>query len=168
MVLACYKWLLHLFKKIMGDHNINAADDNKWSRLIFASSSSSGSPVIPRCFCCSGNCCSPEHLRISIIDGQSEKECRIKGLKSIQDAYFVGCCNGLALFHSTSPSSLHVVVNPSSNEIQEKIYGPFREGHLCELFYHPLAKEYGILNVLKNGGELRIDTSLAYLHTRGI
>ncbi|EYU26481.1 hypothetical protein MIMGU_mgv1a024112mg, partial [Erythranthe guttata] len=134
----------------MGDHNINAADDNKWLRLIFASSSSSSvRPLILRYFCCSGNCWGPGHLRISIIDGQSEKECRIKGLKSIEEAYFVGCCNGLALFHSTTPSSLHIVVNPSSNEIQQKIYGPFRGGHFCGFFYHPLAKEYRILNVLK-------------------
>ncbi|KAL7157565.1 hypothetical protein ABFS83_02G085600 [Erythranthe nasuta] len=131
MALQCYPKFLHRFKKLIGDRN-NGDDDIQRT----------DSPMILRYFCC------PDYLRISVIDWKSEKECKLSILKTLKRAYFVGCCNGLALFTSDNPSRMHIVVNPLSCNMAT-IYGPFKGGDPCGFFFHPSAKEYRILNVRK-------------------
>ncbi|GFP98813.1 hypothetical protein PHJA_002025200 [Phtheirospermum japonicum] len=143
MVLECYTWIVHLFKKIMGgpDDDLTA----KW--LILTSSLSeyiehqrSRDPrqLVLRY---SGQ---SYYTRIFITDGKSEKECE---LKPIDCADVVSFCNGLVLLTSLYPTYHHLVFNAVSNKVTMRISPLFSGGCPCALFFHPLAKEYRILNV---------------------
>ncbi|XP_012851489.1 PREDICTED: F-box protein At3g07870-like [Erythranthe guttata] len=143
MVLECYNWLLHLFNQIIIGDNFD--DKKKWRLSLTLPSWSmhqiEDRPRILRYFCYGNS------LRISIIDGKSEKECKMMGLESIWTAYFAGCCNGLALFEL--PGFSCIVVNPLSKKSIETISDTFLGGRTCGFFFHPVAKEYRILNVRK-------------------
>ncbi|KAL8038219.1 hypothetical protein ABFX02_11G091000 [Erythranthe guttata] len=97
-----------------------------------------------------------EHVRVSIIDGNSEKECRSRALESVKFCYVVGSCNGLILLSKTGMDlydrenrwNKHVVLNPNSkNRGVTIINGPSGGGTLCGFFFHPKAKECRILSV---------------------
>ncbi|CAH9089974.1 unnamed protein product, partial [Cuscuta epithymum] len=72
----------------------------KVSRMLNSSSSSShvdeqqsSKPIIIR-YCKSGG---EDDLRLYIVNGTSEKECKTRGLNSLKGAYLVNACGGLAL-----------------------------------------------------------------------
>ncbi|KAL7135394.1 hypothetical protein ABFS83_11G092300 [Erythranthe nasuta] len=119
-----------------------------WKMLI-SSFGCESRPLIIRYYC-------HEHLRVSIIDGNSEKECRSRALESVKFGYVVGSCNGLIFLSRTgmdlydvdNHSNKHVVLNPNSKNIGVTIInGPSGGGTLCGFFFHPKAKECRIISV---------------------
>ncbi|EYU41411.1 hypothetical protein MIMGU_mgv1a020812mg, partial [Erythranthe guttata] len=101
-------------------------------------------PLIIRYYC-SG------HLRISIIDGNSEKDCYTKALEPLKYAYVVGSCNGLLLISrrgTASESCMNLLFNPLSKKCFTTDSGP-SETAACGFFFHPLDKECRILSVRK-------------------
>ncbi|GFP98812.1 hypothetical protein PHJA_002025100 [Phtheirospermum japonicum] len=99
--------------------------------------------------------------RFYITDGKSEKLC--KKLDAVVSGHVVSFCNGLALLSTHYLTNQHLVFNPVSNKITTTISPLSSEDSLCALFFHPVAKEYRILNVLKR----RADHYVYYLYLFG-
>ncbi|GFP93383.1 hypothetical protein PHJA_001482700 [Phtheirospermum japonicum] len=73
----------------------------------------------------------------------------MRELKALSFARIINCHNGLVLLTSPYPVHRHIVVNPLSNKIVTRISPLFWGGYPCGIFFHPLAKEYRVLNVQK-------------------
>ncbi|KAL7157622.1 hypothetical protein ABFS83_02G089500 [Erythranthe nasuta] len=160
MAFQCYSWIVDVYNKIIGDDEDNENSESKerliglpaqnictkWQNLISWSGcgwhqKSKDGPLILRYFYVNYK------LKVSIIDGRSEKQCKARGLESAEFAFFIGVCNGLALFTVPCPRR-HIVFNPLSRDKITTIYGPFNgAGDACGFFFHPVAKEYRILCV---------------------
>ncbi|PIN25774.1 hypothetical protein CDL12_01486 [Handroanthus impetiginosus] len=143
MALQCYTWIFHLFRQLIGDYYDAAKDTSgKHGEQV------GDRPLILRYF-------GRDYLRLSIIDGESGKECNVRGLKSLSSAEFVGCCNELVLLKSFFPVSACFVLNPLSEGKITTIHPPnHRHINPCGFFFHPLAKEYRILSVTRRSADM--------------
>ncbi|PIN25773.1 hypothetical protein CDL12_01485 [Handroanthus impetiginosus] len=142
MAPQCYTWIFHLFKQIIGHYyDPNVIKDTLSGRRAQVRDR----PLILRYF-------GRDYLRLSIIDGESEKKCNVRGLQALKSAKFVCCCNELVLLKSSSSSPLSAcfVLNPLSEGKITTVHPPnHRPVDPCGFFFHPLAKEYRILAVRK-------------------
>ncbi|KAG8369028.1 hypothetical protein BUALT_Bualt15G0107600 [Buddleja alternifolia] len=186
MVLQCYSWILHLFQRAIGDYDdvdyfSNVPDDiieNILSRLpaqtvgqcqkvckkwhMLASSLHfiglhQRNDVKPLTLMHVG----VDHPRIFIIDGKIKKECKLRALKELKHAKFMGSCNGLVLFASAyyffkffvfnplSPKRRMTIINAEDPTLFHGIPHSFYFDS-CGFFFHPLAKEYRILSCLQS------------------
>ncbi|CAH9089976.1 unnamed protein product [Cuscuta epithymum] len=124
----------------------------KVPRMLNSSSSShvdeqqSSKPIIIR-YCKSGG---EDDLRLYIVDGNSEKECKTRGLNSLKGAYLVNACRGLALISTRNLEAYtkYAVFNPLSKDRVQIVGTPnVSATRACGIFFHPLAKEHRILAV---------------------
>ncbi|CAH9089918.1 unnamed protein product [Cuscuta epithymum] len=90
------------------------------------------------------------NLRLYIVTGNSEKECKTRGLNSLKGAYLVNACGGLALISTRNEEAYtkYAVFNPLSRDRVQIVGTPnVSNSRACGIFYHPIAKEHRILAV---------------------
>ncbi|CAH9124697.1 unnamed protein product, partial [Cuscuta epithymum] len=159
------------FEEVFGDHLTNSAAVEealtagssplviiheklmkKVPRMLNSSPSSlvdeqqSSRPIIIR-YCKRGG---EDNLRLYIVNGNSEKECKVRGLNTLKGAYLVNACHGLGLISTRNLEAYtkYAVFNPLSRDRVQIVGTPnVSASRACGIFFHPLAKEHRILAV---------------------
>ncbi|KAH6819004.1 hypothetical protein C2S51_002607 [Perilla frutescens var. frutescens] len=164
----CYSWITHLYNKLTrNDHDHDHYDDE--TSILLKKRPLLRSPKLTNNLICEDRpvilsyffderplilrYLFPKYLRLFIIDGNSEKECNLKGVDSSESTNFVACIDGLVLLSSTNTINNHTrytIFNPLHNATITTVYSPVRIQAACGFFFHPLAKEYRILAVGEN------------------
>ncbi|XP_057792119.1 uncharacterized protein LOC131008977 [Salvia miltiorrhiza] len=159
----CFSWITQILNKIRGNNDDYFAYEDETSILLKKRplllqppkpQPRRRRPPILRYFC-------PKNLRLYIIDGDSEKECKLPG-GGFKNATFVASCNGLVLLSSTHRDRIQYgVFNPLSDEAITIIQPPagIPTPQPCAFFFHPGAKEHRILAV---GGKRDPDLGYEY------
>lgn len=138
----CFSWMNQIFNKIRG-YYFNNGDSGDQTSIEPLLEKLRQRTLIIRYFC-------PKTLKLYIIDGNKEKECKPRGLNDFQNPAFVATCGGLVLLSSArGDETRFAVFDPLSSEARIEIVGSPRipAAQACAFFLHPSEKELRILAV---------------------